>query len=88
MAIYTMKEGTLEDREKLLESEDKEKVAEKLGLEIEELKTEEELVQHLEENMSKEKVLDSKNVAKMAAQHFRTALGDFEDRILYTELDE
>ena len=82
-----MKTGDLDDREKLLESADKEKLAEKLGVELEEFEKEDELIQHLEKNMNKEEVDHPEDVAKMAVQHMRTALGDFEDRILYTELD-
>lgn len=83
-----MKTGSLDDREKLLESENKEKVAEKLGIELEEFETEDELIQHLEENMDRSEVDHPEDVAKMAVQHMRTALGDFEDRVLYTELGE
>lgn len=88
MGVYTMKTGDLEDREKLLDSENKQKVAEKLGVELEQIETEDELVRHLEQNMDEEEVAFPEDVAKMAVQHMRTALGDFEDRILYTELEE
>lgn len=89
MAVYNLKEGSLQDREKLLETnKDTEEVAEKLDVEIEKFKDAEELRDYLESNFEEsEDVEHARKLANMATMHLKPAVEDVEDRVLYPELD-
>lgn len=89
MAVYNLKEGSLRDREKLLETDkDMEEFAEELDVEMEKFKDTEELRDYLENNFQElEDVNEARKLANMAAMHLKPAVEGTEDRILYPELD-
>lgn len=89
MAVYNLKEGSLRDREKLLETDrDMEEFAEELDVEIEKFEDTEELRDYLEGNFKElNDVEEARKLANMAAMHLKPAVEDAEDRVLYPELD-
>lgn len=88
MAVYNLKDGSLQDREKLLESDkDTEKVAEELGVKIEKFEDVRELRNYLENNFKESEVENARHYANKATLHLKPAVEDIEDRILYPELD-
>jgi len=57
MAVYNLKEGSLRDREKLLESDrNAEELAEELGIKIEKFEDAEQLRDYLEDNFKESDV--------------------------------
>lgn len=87
MAVYNLKEGSLQDREKLLETDDKEELAEKLGIKLEKFEDAEDLIEYLGNNFESSEVEHAEKLAKVAALHLKPAVDGLEDRVLYTELE-
>lgn len=91
MAVYSMKSGNMEAREELLEASNPEETAEQIDVEIEKFDTAEQLRSHLmdhyrETGERSQRELDM--LIRKALMHFKDALEDREQRVIYSELEE
>lgn len=90
MAVFSIEGGDLEDREELLDSSEPEDTAEKIDACVRKLENEEELRQHLLDHYRSEGIDDRARamiLTEKALTHFRDALENRENRVLYDRLE-
>jgi cytochrome c peroxidase len=91
MAVFSLEEGSMEDREQLLEAPEPEQAAEELDADVRKFESEEQLRQHLLAHYKSKGVDDRARamiLTEKALSHFKDALENRENRVLYDRLED